>query len=234
MIVEIFIPCFNEEDNIDALVSSWAKAVKLANGYLLLITFIDNGSEDLTKKRLLQNLQSKNENLSLVIKQNNTGYGAGIMHGVNNSEAGYIGWAHADLQFNPMDLVKKLNKVLENSENIKEVFIVGKRVNRRLFDKFFTTLMSFVVFLFRGIYFNDINAQPKIFYNKLVKDLSSFPDDFNLDLFTILKAKEKNYLFKSIQIDFEDRKFGEAKGGGSLFGKIKLSIQVFKYLIFKK
>ena len=43
---------------------------------------------------------------------------------------------------------------------------------------------------------------------------------------------EKNYLFKSIQIDFEDRKFGEAKGGGSLFGKIKLSIQVFKYLIF--
>jgi glycosyltransferase involved in cell wall biosynthesis len=47
--VEIFIPCFNEEKNIPLLVSSWSEAIDKAEGYDIFVTFIDNGSIDLTK-----------------------------------------------------------------------------------------------------------------------------------------------------------------------------------------
>ena len=114
MKVEIFVPCFNEEKNIDPLVDSWSKALKTAERYELFITFIDNGSSDSTNNKLKKRIGLFNErNFKILTKAENTGYGSGIMYGVIKSNADFVGWAHADLQFDPIEVVNKLNETFK-------------------------------------------------------------------------------------------------------------------------
>lgn len=232
MKVEIFIPCYNEEKNIDMLVSSWSKAINLSQNYSMYVTFIDNGSDDLTDKELDKNIElSGLQELKKITKETNNGYGSGIMFGVRESDADLIGWAHADLQFNPGEVVEKLNKIIQEENTSKEILIIGERTNRGAFDLLFTKGMSFFVWVFTKVYLHDINSQPKIFSKTLTECLDNAPHDFNLDLDICLKAKRLNYKIFRINLNFKDRVFESAKGGGTLFGKLKLSLSVFKYLL---
>ncbi len=234
MKVEIFIPCFNEEKNIPLLVSSWSEVIDKAKGYNIFVTFIDNGSNDLTKNELSTSINaSKNYKLRTVIKDNNNGYGSGIMFGVKESSADLVGWAHADLQFDPGRIIENLNNIIENLDKDGEILIVGERLNRSLIDIIFTKGMSFVVWLFSRIYIRDINSQPKIFSISLLENLNKLPSDFNLDLHIFLKARKLNYRIIRIKLSFKDRIFESAKGGGTIYGKIKLTFSVFKYLFDK-
>lgn len=234
MKVEIFIPCFNEEKNIPLLVSSWSEVIDNAEGYDIFVTFIDNGSIDLTKNELRRSVKaSKNYKLRILIKDNNDGYGSGIMFGVNESSADLVGWAHADLQFDPSQIVENLNNITKNLDKDEEILIVGERLYRSLVDVIFTKGMSLTVWLFTRIYIRDINSQPKIFSNSLLKKLYILPSDFNLDLHIFLKARKLSYRIIRIKLSFKDRVFESAKGGGTIYGKIKLTYSVLKYLFAK-
>ena len=234
MKVEIFIPCFNEEKNISLLVSSWSKVIDSAKGYKIFVTFIDNGSDDLTNNELSKNIDSlKNEGLRTITKDDNNGYGSGIMFGAKESNADLIGWAHADLQFEPLQIIENLNEIIENLSTYEDILIIGERLNRGLIDISFTKGMSCFVWLFTKIYIHDINSQPKIFSSGLLRNLNKSPNDFNLDLHICLKAIRLNYRIIRIKLNFKDRIFESAKGGGTIYGKIKLSFSVFKYLFNK-
>lgn len=235
MKVEIFIPCFNEEKNIPMLVFSWSKAVESAKGYEVLVTFIDNGSDDLTNTELNRSVDnSKNKGLKIITKEKNDGYGSGIMFGLIKSNSDLVGWAHADLQFNPLKVIENLNELVENLSNQDEILIIGERLNRAWIDATFTKGMSFFVWLFTRIKIQDINSQPKIFSNGLLTKLNKTPNDFNLDLHICLKAKKLNYRIVRIKLDYKDRIYESAKGGGTFYGKIKLSFSVLRYLFNKK
>ena len=235
MKVEIFIPCFNEEKNIPMLVFSWSKAVESAKGYEVLVTFIDNGSNDLTNTELNKSVDnSKNKGLKIITKEKNDGYGSGIMFGLIKSNSDLVGWAHADLQFNPLKVIENLNELIKNVSKNDDILIIGERVNRALIDVTFTKGMSFFVWLFTRIKIQDINSQPKIFSNGLLTKLNKTPNDFNLDLHICLKAKKLNYRIVRIKLDFKDRIYESAKGGGTFYGKIKLSFSVLRYLFNKK
>jgi glycosyltransferase involved in cell wall biosynthesis len=235
MKVEIFIPCFNEEKNIPMLVFSWSKAVESAKGYEVLVTFIDNGSNDLTNTELNKSVDnSKNKGLKIITKEKNDGYGSGIMFGLIKSNSDLVGWAHADLQFNPLKVIENLNELVENLSNQDEILIIGERLNRAWIDATFTKGMSFFVWLFTRVKIQDINSQPKIFSNGLLTKLNKTPNDFNLDLHICLKAKKLNYRIVRIKLDFKDRIYESAKGGGTFYGKIKLSFSVLRYLFNKK
>ena len=235
MKVEIFIPCFNEEKNIPMLVFSWSKAVESAKGYEVLVTFIDNGSDDLTNTELNRSVDnSKNKGLKIITKEKNDGYGSGIMFGLIKSNSDLVGWAHADLQFNPLKVIENLNELVENLSNQDEILIIGERLNRAWIDATFTKGMSFFVWLFTRIKIQDINSQPKIFSNGLLTKINKTPNDFNLDLHICLKAKKLNYRIVRIKLDYKDRIYESAKGGGTFYGKIKLSFSVLRYLFNKK
>ena len=69
---------------------------------------------------------------------------------------------------------------------------------------------------------NDINAQPKLFSRKFYeKHFYNPPSDFSLDLFLLCKAE----FVKTIDVFFNKRIYGEAKGGGSMKGKNEISIK---------
>ena len=78
----------------------------------------------------------------------------------------------------------------------------------------------------------DINGQPKMFKNNLVKKIIKFgPNDFSLDLFLLLLASKNDLIINEFPLKVKNRVNDKAKGGGSLYGKIKLTINTLRYIL---
>ena len=79
--------------------------------------------------------------------------------------------------------------------------------------------------------FREINAQPKVFSKKLLKEFDNAPKDFSLDLYLLYISKLKSYEIIEHAVVYKKRLAGVSKGGDSFFGKIKLTLRTLKYII---
>jgi glycosyltransferase involved in cell wall biosynthesis len=223
--LSIVIPCYNEEKNLENLIKSIELILK-RNKFIQFV-LVNNGSTDNTKK-IIQSMN--NQNILIVNLKNNLGYGHGIMSGVKRSTGKVIAWCHSDLQVKLKDVISAYLKNKKNLEN-NYVLVKGKRTNRSIFDIFFTFFMSVIVNTIFDVNLNDINAQPKVFSQKVKKDIfKNYPKDFSLDLFLLIKARKKKLTIVEHPVILYDRKAGKAKGGGSLIGKFKLIARTFKFI----
>lgn len=232
--VSLIIPCYNEEKNLKILYKDFKKLSKKKNLNLELI-LVDNGSKDKSFFFLNKFKNLKNQNFIIKVLQikKNIGYGNGIMKGVMSAKNEIIAWTHADLQTDINDIAKGINlyKKLQHKYKKAKILVKGKRYRRNFLDFIFTYFMSLYIFILSGKYLDDINAQPKIFNRILIKDLKNSPKDFLLDFYLLFKAKNNKYITKDFGVLYKNRKHGIAKGGGSLIGKINLSIKSIKYIL---
>ena len=223
----LIIPCYNEEANLTILFKKLSLLTQSRNNIEIII--VNNGSTDRSSDFFKKNILSKNNQMKLIEIKKNKGYGDGIVEGVKNARGTIIAWCHADLQTEPEDA---LNAYLKYKSDLlhKKIIIKGKKINRNFIDTFFTFWMSIIcsIFFFRNL--SDINAQPKIFHKKFVALIKNPPLDFSLDLYILILAKLNNYKIISFPVKLKNRIAGEAKGGGTFSGKIKLTIRTLKYI----
>jgi glycosyltransferase involved in cell wall biosynthesis len=208
MKIDIIIPCYNEDKNVKKLVASWNEVINDNSNFY--VYFVENGSSDNTKKNLVYEIEK-----------------------LNSDQLQIVCWTHADLQIPSEDVEKIIIDFINASD--ETIIYKGKREKRKILDQFFTIMMSFIGFLFTGLYINDINAQPKIASRYLLSNLEKYPDDFLFDAHFLYKSKYKNLDIVVKKSRFLQRTGNEAKGGGSLTGKFKLSLKTIRYFIlFKK
>ena len=223
--LSLIIPCYNESDSLELLIN---KLFKIEDNFYEII-LVNNGSTDDTKS-IVNKLIRKKLKFRLINLNENIGYGHGIMSGVKESSGDIIAWTHADLQTDPIDVVDAFNKYIKFPD-YKNSIIKGKRVGRNFFDFFFTFCMGVISSFLLKVNISDVNAQPKMFHIDFLKLLTQYPKDFSLDLFVLYKAKVNGYEIYEHPVDFKNRLYGEAKGGGTIIGKIKLIIRTLSYII---
>ena len=225
--LSLIIPCYNEDKNIDPLFEKLEKLLDLDDKIEIII--VDNGSTDNTNVNILKNDLYKKDKIKLILIEKNIGYGNGIMTGVKAALGNFIAWCHADLQTEPIDVYNAYNKNLNNLEKDKCV-VKGLRKNRNAFDTIFTFGMSVLASIVFKMKINDINAQPKLFPKSFLKYIKEAPNDFSLDLYFLVIARINNYKIITHDVIMNKRIYGEAKGGGSLTGKIKLIKRTLSYM----
>jgi len=226
--LSIIIPCFNEDKNIFFLFEKIERLLENNNSVEIIV--VDNGSTDYTRQKIINSKLFKKKKIIFLKIEKNIGYGHGIMTGVNVASGNYIGWCHADLQTEPIDILNAYIKNLNVIEN-ELCVIKGLRKNRNFFDSMFTFGMSFFVSIIFLKKINDINAQPKIFPKTFLNYLKGYPKDFSLDLYFLVMAKINGYRIINHDVIMKKRLYGQAKGGGSFKGKIKLIKRTFIYII---
>jgi glycosyltransferase involved in cell wall biosynthesis len=223
-LISLVIPCFNEEQNIPALVDACKSLVRDGDVEVILV---DNGSQDSTGKVLLSESYGAS-NIRVVTVPVNNGYGHGILKGLEVANGTFIGWSHADLQANPRDVLKIIPELQNVTQNDK-VFIKGKRHGRPVSDTIFTMGMSFFeTFLFRTS-LRDINAQPTIFSRSLISLFENPPNDFSLDLFAYLIAKHNHYSVSRVPVLFSPRLHGKSSWNTSWSNKKKFIKRTFSF-----
>lgn len=224
--LSIIVPCYNEAGNIPTLIDRLREVQKANQELQIEFILVNNGSSDNSARVLEQSIIDGEVIIATVEK--NIGYGNGILQGLAVANGEALAWTHADLQTDIADVVEAY-RLYKNNEG---VVVKGKRKNRAILERIFTFGMQVIVNIVLKTYLDDINAQPKLFsknfYMKYIKDRA--PLDFSLDLFLLYTAKERGYKILTIPVYFKKRLHGEAKGGGSWKGRIKLIKRTWSYI----
>ena len=227
--ISLIIPCFNEEQNLEKLLGKLNLLLNDFSDEKIEIVIVDNGSTDNSNNIIRNHKLFLDKRISLLDIKKNIGYGDGLNQGINFSKGDVICWFHGDLQFDPLDAIK-IYKKFKNVLSKEEIFIKGKRINRSLFDNFFTFGMSLLTLLLFKKNINDINAQPKIFKRSFLKFINNPPIDFSFDIYFLLIASKNNIKIIESPVNWYDRNAGIAKGGGSFKLKMKLTLRTIKFM----
>ncbi len=228
--LSIIIPCYNEAENLEKLIEIIKSELNKLS-YKIEVILINNGSTDNTQE-ILNKLLKNNQAISYFNIDKNIGYGNGILLGLSKAKNEFLGWTHADLQCDFKDCLKAFEILYRNTNESNLNFLIkGKRINRKFTDNLFTKLMSIFIKIFCRVHLEDINAQPKLFSRKFYSLFNNPPRDFLLDFYLLHLSSIHNYKILDLDVDFSERKYGKAKGGGSLLGKVILSIKTAYYVV---
>ncbi len=225
----LIVPLFNEAPNVRNVVSAFHRLVEKQHD--LEIIFVDGASKDGTPDFLSRELAATGrERMKLLALKERGGYGQDIMRGLEDAQGVFLGWTHADLQTDPMDLIQAFQLIDNNPVN---TLIKGKRKGRGVFDVTFTLGMEAMVRIVLHQKLSDINAQPKVFNREFYETSlkSKAPSDFSLDLFLLLQGLRAGQNILEFPVHFHPRSAGEAKGGGSLRTKLTLTRRTLKYIL---
>lgn len=220
----IILPCYNELENFFELLNRLSKIIDSDNTEVI---FVDNGSNDGTeiffKSYLLNYKFARTIRVEI-----NKGYGYGIMQGLKIAKGSIIGWTHADLQTDPLDIVRAID-ILEKQKNLDSIYVKGSRIERPVHDKFFTRSMEVLVKMILKQNLTEINAQPNLFSKKLLDNCNNPPNHWGLDLYFYSIAEKLSYNFIRLPVSFPKRIHGKSKWNKGFFSKIKLSLKMLNY-----
>lgn len=214
----IVIPAYNEEKNIENIVSSWYKVFNsLDISEDSKIVVFNDGSKDDTSK-IGHGLEGKFPKFSMVDKANQ-GHGATVIYGYRyaiTNGADYVFQTDSDGQTNPNEFVEFWN--LRHQHDA----IIGNRVARGdgVLRKFVENVVCLLLKLIFGVSVPDANAPFRLIKSSLLsKYINRFDDDYNLPnimLTTFFKFYDENIAFK--EITFKPR-----QGGVNSINLLKIS-----------
>lgn len=216
--LSIVLPCYNERDNIHALMQRLDEvATRHADLEILLV---NNGSTDDSAAVFEQELTGRNRDVFKVVTvEKNIGYGFGILSGLRAAKGEILAITHADRQTDPLDVLRALE--IYNSNNDNMLMVKGARKNRKVSEAVFSYGMGLLASAVLGKRLTEINAQPKLFSRHFFQMVEkNAPNDFALDTYLLYKAKEMGNVVE-FPVFFAKRVAGEAKGGSGSSWKVK-------------
>ncbi len=116
MKLSIIIPCYNEKQTIEKIVSKILK-VKIQKEIIIIDDFSNDGSSDIIKK-------ISGPNIKKIFHKKNKGKGAAIKSGTKIVSGEIILIQDADLEYFPSDYKKLINPIKTNRTNV----VYGSRV----------------------------------------------------------------------------------------------------------
>ncbi len=219
----IVIPCFNESGNIPDLIRECAR---ISSTYECQFLIIDNGSVDGTWSIL--NNYEETAGVRFLRIERNLGYGHGIHVGLDCLETEYVGWMHGDLQTDMGVLTESIPLLKPSS------FLKGKRRDRKLTEKFISSVMARLVSNILGEEMTDINAQPMIFHRSHMEALTSLPDDYNFDLYVYFSMIKEGLQEERVETTVSPRRHGNSAWNFGFSSKYIMSKNVLTYTKFLK
>lgn len=228
---ELVVPAYNESKNLKQVIERAIQAAQQQNltqeNFSLVV--VENGSTDDSKAVLEQLKQTNLGNWFRVVQVvKNQGYGFGIWSGLQETNAEFVGWTHADQQCDPLDAMKAMRVVQQS--NGKKMLVKGERYERHPRDKFVSRVFEFIALVVLGLRVYEINAQPKVFSRALLSLLKEPPWTFAFDLYVLYNAKKAGYDFKTLQVSFPPRIHGTSKWAATFLGRYKTILGMIKYM----
>lgn len=203
MDISIIIPAYNEQDNVKELhkrittvMSPFKKSYE--------IIFVDDGSTDNTFKELEQ-ISKKGKNTKVIKFRKNFGQTAAWRAGIDNSQGNLIITMDADLQNDPKDIPKLLNKINQGYDVVS-----GWRYNRKdqFFKRFFSLFSRFLRRLIIKNQIHDSGCSLKVYKKEALKniELQGEMHRFIVELLTL-----KGYKVAEVKVSHHPRKKGKTK-----------------------
>ena len=207
MKLTIIIPCYDEEKTIGIIIDK----VKKTNLQQIKkeIIVVDDGSKDSS----LEILRSITD-IYLIENRNNLGKGGAIQKGLSKSTGDYIIIQDADLEYDPNDYIKLLNKAINDGELV----VYGSRIlnKKNNYSTISFYLGGLLVTFFTNLIFRNSNLtdQPtcyKLFKSDIIKNINLTSKGFEFCSEVTAKILKKNINIAEVPINYYPRKKKDGK-----------------------
>ncbi len=224
MKISVVIPAYNEEQNIRLLYQETKSVLdSMAAAYELL--FIDDGSSD-TTLQVLQEIQRADERVVVVAFRRNFGQTAAMSAGFDYASGEVIITMDADLQNDPHDIPRLIEKINEGYDVVtgwrydrKDAFL-----NRRLPSIIANKIISWTT----QVSLHDYGCTLKAFRREVIKNIRLYGE---MHRFIPAIASGMGISYTEIKVNHRPRRFGTSKYGISRTIRVVLDLITVKFLL---
>lgn len=221
--LSIVIPAYNEEENVPLLYQKLKEVLKGFDREYEII-FVDDGSTDGTWERLVA-IAKEDKRVKLIRFRKNYGQTAAMYAGFQHASGEVIITMDADLQNDPEDIPRLLEKLEEGYD-----IVSGWRKDRK--DPFFSRklpsmIANWIISKVTGVELHDYGCTLKAYRSNIVKRLELYGD-----MHRFLPALTKRFGAKitEIPVKHHPRVYGRSKYGIGRTIRVILDIFLVKFL----
>ncbi len=209
-LINIIIPCFNEEKFIEDVINNVIKYSKFSKKIIV----INDGSKDKTKS-VLENLKNKNLIDILINHDVNLGKGAAIKSGLKYVDEGIIIIQDSDFEYSPEDYQRLLKPIIEGNADVVfgSRFLGGNDAKRVLYFKhrIANSILTFFSNVLTDINLTDMETGYKVFTKKSIENITLVEDGFGFEPEITAKLAKKKIRFYEVAISYKGRTYEEGK-----------------------
>jgi glycosyltransferase involved in cell wall biosynthesis len=222
-LISVVIPMFDEAGNVDALIASLIPALE-ALGRPFEVIFIDDGSRDGTSEKLTCAAQA-NPHLKVVFFKRNVGQTAAMMAGIDHAKGEVIVPMDGDLQNDPADIGKLLDKLDEGYGVVS-----GWRKNRQ--DDYWTRtfpsrIANAIISRVSGVKLRDYGCTLKAYRREVLEGFRLYGE---MHRFVPIYANWQGARVTELPVAHKPRQAGRSKYGLNRAFKVLLDLMVVKFL----
>jgi glycosyltransferase involved in cell wall biosynthesis len=222
--VSVVIPLFNEDESISELYERLSRSM-LSTGRNFEIIFVDDGSTDGTLE-ILNHIQNKDARVWVIQLRRNFGQAAAFSAGFDLVHGNVIITMDGDLQNDPADIPKLLEKLDEGYD-----IVSGWRINRK--DVFLTRRLpskaaNAIISKVTGLELHDFGCSLKAYRQEVVKNINLYGE---LHRFMPAIASWMGIKVAEIPVNHAPRKHGRSHYGLGRTLKVFLDLITVKFLL---
>ena len=225
--ISLGLPCFNEEKNINLVLDDCINILSSNfNNWEILV--VDNKSSDRTVEvvnhKINQYSQYKGK-IKLIKNEKNILYSGSSQKIYDEANYKTIAMMDADNQYNPEDIIKCYNKMIENNSDL--VFGFRKKRKDGIFRNIVSLIFNIMISILIKSKLSDINCGLKIL--KKYKEIYFLKglNHINPEIYVSFFSDNKKII--EVEIDHKNRNFGDSVN--SFWGIANSFIKIIIYLL---
>jgi glycosyltransferase involved in cell wall biosynthesis len=221
--LSIVLPVYNEEENIVLQYERIVETVShLKKGFEII--FVDDGSKDRSFE-LLADLAKKDKRVKIVQFRRNFGQTAAMAAGIDHSVGEIIVFMDADLQNEPADIGRLIDKIEEGYDVVSgwRYHRKDRLLSRKIPSKIANKLISSVT----GVSLHDLGCSLKAYRADVLKKVKLYGE---MHRFIPIHTSWIGAKIIEIPVGHHPRQFGKSKYGIKRTFKVMLDLMTVKFL----
>lgn len=221
--LSVLVPVYNEEESLPSLYEKLVEALDRL-GRTWEAVLVDDGSSD-KSWQLLEEMAARDHRIHCVRFVRNFGQTAALAAGIDYASGDIIIPMDADLQNDPVDIIRLLDKLDEGFDVVS-----GWRKDRQ--DEYFTRLIpswsaNKLISVISGVRLHDYGCSLKAYRREVIKDVRLYGE---MHRFVPIYASWMGAKVTEIPVTHHARQFGQSKYGLSRTFKVALDLILVKFL----
>jgi glycosyltransferase involved in cell wall biosynthesis len=209
--LSLFLPCYNEEANLQNTVDKTLPILKkVAKKWELII--VNDGSKDKTGDIAKSIQKQYPDNVKIVTHNPNRGYGAAFKSGFYNAKYDWIAFIDADGQFD----FSEITKFIEKQQKTKSDMVIGYYLSRQVSKTVILTskIWELFVFILFGLKVHDIDCGFKLVSKKVIDTIPKLEAERGAFITSefLIKAKQSGINISQVGVHHFQREGGKATG----------------------
>lgn len=221
--LSLFLPVLDEEDNLRPMHAKISDALTEL-GKTAEVIYVDDGSTD-ASLRILREIASEDDRVRIISLRRNYGQTAAMSAGIDASRGEILIPMDADLQNDPKDIARLLEKLDEGFDVVS-----GWRKNRQdkmISRKLPSQIANRIISWIGGVHLHDYGCSLKAYRRDVLQDVRLYGE---MHRFIPIYASWAGARVTEIPVDHHARTMGKSKYGISRTVKVIFDLMTIKFM----